>query len=130
MSTVTLSPMPDWTAATSVPRLVGIEHPLGVTLGHPGDVARQTAVLRDTLQALAEMETAGDVRYLPYKWTELPGDPSLHPSPPPPITLKISFRSIEGSRPNAPHGEESEFRRVGTQGEPGAETPPCCPKNP
>jgi hypothetical protein len=76
MSTITLSPMPDWTAAMSVPRLVGIEHPLGVTLGHPGDVATQTAVLRDTLQALAEMETPGDVRYLPYNGRNCPA--TLH----------------------------------------------------
>jgi hypothetical protein len=29
ISTITLSPMPDWTEAIGVPRLVGIEHPLG-----------------------------------------------------------------------------------------------------
>ena len=75
-----------------VPRLVGIEHPLGVTVGHPGDVATQTAVLRDTLQALAEMERPGEVRHLPYKWVDQPGDPDLHPDPPPPITGAIMKR--------------------------------------
>lgn len=92
MSTITLSPMPDWTAAMGVPRLVGIEHPLGVTVGHPGDVATQTAVLRDTLQALVEIDEPGQVRYLPYKWEEKPGDPDLHPDPPPPITGAIMRR--------------------------------------
>ncbi len=92
MSTISLSPMPDWTAAMGVPRLVGVEHPLGVTMGHPGDAATQTAVLRDTLAALAEMERPGAVRYLPYKWVEQPGDPAFHPSPPPPITQAIMKR--------------------------------------
>lgn len=92
MSTITLSPMPDWTAAVGVPRLVGIEHPLGVTAGHPDDVKTQTAVLRDTLQALVEMEQPGEVRYLPYKWVEQPGDPDLDPDPPPPITQAIMRR--------------------------------------
>ena len=92
MSTITLSPMPDWTAAMSVPRLVGVEHPLGVTMGRPGDVPTQTAVLRDTLQALAEIDQPGAVRYLPYRWREEPGDPSLHPDPPPPITQAIMRR--------------------------------------
>ena len=92
MSTVTLSPMPDWTEAMGVPRLVGIEHPLGVTVGRPGDVETQMAVLRETLQALAEMKEPGEVRNLPYKWQEMPGDPSLHPDPPPPITGAILRR--------------------------------------
>ena len=92
MSTITLSPMPDWTQVMGVPRLVGIEHPLGVTAGHPDDVKTQTAVLRDTLQALVEMEQPGEVRYLPYKWVEQPGDPDLDPDPPPPITQAIMRR--------------------------------------
>ncbi len=76
----------------SVPRLVGIEYPLGVTMGRPGDVEGQTAVLRDTLKALVEMEEPGEVRHLPYKWEKMPGDPDLHPDPPPPITQAIMRR--------------------------------------
>ena len=56
MSTITLSPMPDWTQAMGVPRLVGVEYPLGLTVGRPGDKVMQTAVLRDTLRALVEAE--------------------------------------------------------------------------
>ncbi len=92
ISTIALSPIPEWTAAQSVPRLVGIEHPLGATLGRPGDAAGQTAVLRDTLQALVEMQQPGEVRYLPYKWMKKPGDPSFEPDPPPPITQAIMRR--------------------------------------
>jgi hypothetical protein len=92
MSTITLSPMPDWTAAMSVPRLVGIEHPLGVTMGRPGDAATQTAVLRETLQALVQMSEPGAAHCLPYKWQEMPGDAPLHPDPPPPITQAIMRR--------------------------------------
>lgn len=79
-----------------VPRLVGIEHPPGVSFGRPGDVATQTAILRDTLRALEEMGSGrrgnGEVRYLPYRWTELPGDPPLHANPPPPIAQAIMRR--------------------------------------
>jgi hypothetical protein len=92
MSTITLSTIPDWTAAQSVPRLVGIEYPQGVSFGRPGDVAGQTAVLRDLLAALEEMKMPGEARYLPYIWTEMPDDPSLHPDPPPPITQAIMRR--------------------------------------
>ena len=37
MSTITLSSIPDLTAAVGVPRLAAIEHPLGYLLGQPGD---------------------------------------------------------------------------------------------
>jgi D-proline reductase (dithiol) PrdB len=92
MSTITISPMPEWTAALGVPRVVGIEHPLGVTIGRPGDVATQTAVVRDTLQALAGMQEPGEAWHLPYKWEEQAGEPDLHPYPPPPITQAIMKR--------------------------------------
>jgi D-proline reductase (dithiol) PrdB len=71
-TTVTLSPIPDFTASVSAPRVVGIEYPLGRSLGQPGDVAGQMAVLRDTLHAVETMDTPGSVQNLPYRWPETP----------------------------------------------------------
>ena len=58
-STISLSMMPELTASAGAPRIAAIEHPFGMTLGRPGDVAGQLAVLRATLRA---METDGGAR--------------------------------------------------------------------
>ena len=60
-STVSLSMIPELTASAGAPRIAAIEHPFGMTLGRPGDVAGQLAVLRATLQAMAEMTEPGSV---------------------------------------------------------------------
>ncbi|UCC86513.1 MAG: hypothetical protein JSV81_16930, partial [Anaerolineales bacterium] len=65
ISTITLSSIPDLTAAVSVPRLAAIEHPLRYLLGQPGDPEGQRAVLRATLRALAEMTEPGSLTHLP-----------------------------------------------------------------
>jgi hypothetical protein len=70
MSTITLSSIPDLTAAVSVPRLAAIEHPLGYLLGQPGDQEGQRVVLRSTLHALAEMTRPGSVTHLAFEWPE------------------------------------------------------------
>jgi hypothetical protein len=85
-STITLSPVPDLTAAVSAPRVVAIEYPLGRTLGEPGDTAGQMAVLRATLAALEKIQTPGDVVHLPFQWPEPPKQVKNHPAQPPPIT--------------------------------------------
>ena len=69
-STITLSYIPDLTASVGVPRLAGVEHPGGMSLGIPGEVDGQTAVLRATLRAVETMTTPGSVEYLPFEWPE------------------------------------------------------------
>lgn len=69
-STITLSFIPDLTASAGVPRLAGIEHPGGMSLGIPGDVEGQTAVLRATLQAVETMTEPGSIVDLPFDWPE------------------------------------------------------------
>ena len=86
MSTVTLSSIPDLTAAVSVPRLVSIEHPLGYLLGQPGDQEGQTAVLRSTLHALAGMTGPGSVTHLPFEWPASARRLNARPPKAPPIT--------------------------------------------
>jgi hypothetical protein len=86
MSTIALSSIPDLTAAVSVPRLAAIEHPLGYLLGQPGDQEGQTAVLRSTLHALAEMTGPGSVIHLPFEWPASARRSSARPPKAPPIS--------------------------------------------
>ena len=86
MSTITLSSIPDLTSAVGVPRLAAIEYPLGYLLGQPGDRMGQTAVLRSTLQALAEIREPGSVSHLPFEWPASARRLSARPPKTPPIS--------------------------------------------
>lgn len=88
-STIVLSPIPEWTAVAGAPRIAAIEHPLGQTVGAPGDAAGQTAVLRATLQVLAEMEQPGTI-HLPFRWH----GPEPEEGPEPPIVKLIRKRPL------------------------------------
>ncbi len=92
MTTITLSPMPDFTASVGAPRIAAIEYPLGQTVGQPGDVAGQTAVLRAALQALMDIDRPGGVCHLPFTWPEPPKAVQMHPAEPPPISKAIMKR--------------------------------------
>ena len=83
-STITLANIPDLVQAVSAPRVAGIEHPFGQTVGDPGDVETQMAVVRATLQALESISEPGGVVHLPFEWA---GDPKQikHDMEPPPI---------------------------------------------
>ena len=86
MSTITLSSIPDLTSAVGVPRLAAIEYPLGYLFGQPGDANGQTAVLRSTLHALAEMTEPGSITHLPFEWPASARRLSTHPPKTPPIS--------------------------------------------
>lgn len=58
------------TAAVDPPRAVYLDFPLGHTAGKPHDVALQRRIMRDTLEALAAIDTPGTIRRLPYRWAE------------------------------------------------------------
>jgi len=82
--TITLSNIPELTASVCVPRLVGIEHPFGQTVGMPGDTETQLGVMRGVLAALESIEFPGEVRYLPFTWHQtLKEIKSGHKDPPP-----------------------------------------------
>ena len=89
-STITLSNIPDLTAAVSVPRIAAIEYPFGLTAGLPGDDAGQRAALGATLAALQEMSTPGSVRHLPFALPEAMSDLNIHPPESPPIAKYIA----------------------------------------
>jgi hypothetical protein len=76
--------VPELTASVGVPRIAAIEHPFGLTLGLPGDAARQLAVLRGALRALEEISQPGDVTHLPFGW-DSGNKLNMYPPEPPPI---------------------------------------------
>jgi hypothetical protein len=83
-STITLSPIPDLTASVSVPRIAGIEYPLGRSLGQPCDADGQRAVLDATLKALETIQASGGIVHLPFEWPEAPKEVhNLKPVDPP-----------------------------------------------
>jgi betaine reductase len=93
-STMILSPIPEVSAAVSVPRLAGISYPLGRSFGPPGDAAGQTAVLRATLQALADIQTPGGMVELPFEWPEPPDEALDRLEQPPPIVQYLQHHPL------------------------------------
>lgn len=92
MSTITLSPMPDFTASVGAPRVAAIGYPPGLTVGQPGDVVGQTAVLRATLKALENIKQPGEVVDLPFEWPLSVKETHNHPKESPPIVKAIVKR--------------------------------------
>ena len=68
--TISMSSAYSITAAVRPPRAVYLDFPLGHTAGKAHDPALQRRVLRDTLDALAAIDTPGTIRRLPYRWAE------------------------------------------------------------
>lgn len=69
-ATVTVTMMPGLAGRLGIPRAAGVEFPFGHPFGRPGDVATQTAVLREALRVLAEAPGPDTVVHLPYVWPE------------------------------------------------------------
>jgi hypothetical protein len=85
ITTVTLSMVPDFTAAVGAPRVAAIAHPCGVPLGRPGDDAGQRAVLAATLHVAERATRPGQVIALPFVWPDPPRASRFEPAEPPPI---------------------------------------------
>ena len=86
ISTITLSCIPDLTAAVGVPRLAAIEHPLGYSVGQPGDRRGQLAVLSAVFEALAGISEPGCVVHLPFEWPPSARRLNAHAPETPPIS--------------------------------------------
>ena len=71
---------------------MAVEHPNGVTLGPPGDAARQAAVLRGTLKALFDISEPGGLIHLPFTWPDYAEDLETEPEQAPPIVGAIVRR--------------------------------------
>ena len=74
ISTVSLSMIPEFTAATGVPRLAAIAYPMSRPMGRPHDAGGQLAVLRAALEVLASASAPGTVEELPFVWPETPAE--------------------------------------------------------
>lgn len=72
IATVSLSMIPDFTAAVGAPRVAAIDHPLSRPMGPPHDADRQRAVLRAALEVLTTATAPGTVVELPFAWPESP----------------------------------------------------------
>jgi hypothetical protein len=92
ISTITLSSIPDLTLSVGAPRVAGVEHPPGRTLGQSGDSDGQRDVLRTTLEALVSIRHPGEVVNLPFEWPESPSKVRSEPQKPPPIIRLIRHR--------------------------------------
>jgi D-proline reductase (dithiol) PrdB len=93
-TTITLSNVPEFTAATCVPRIAAIERPFGRIVSDPGEKEFQLAVLRGVLQAIVEIKTPGEVIHLPFTWTgEKVTDADIAP-PPISIYLRKHIRQV------------------------------------
>ncbi len=83
ISTITISNIPDLTESVSVPRLAGIEFPVGRPFGQPGDAGQQRDILTLLLQTAENMEEPGATHYLPFEWEELADNEHPKPEMPP-----------------------------------------------
>ncbi len=70
--TVSLSNNPVRSLPLCLPRWLHVRFPRGSMLGEPGNKAKQSAVLRDALAALAAIDTPGGRVDLPYRWEAPP----------------------------------------------------------
>jgi hypothetical protein len=68
--------------------VAGIEHPFGQTVGNPGDVETQLAVLRSSLAVLEAIEEPGGLLHLPFEWAGNPKEIE-HAMEPPPIAKHL-----------------------------------------
>jgi hypothetical protein len=82
ITTITLSNIPDLTAAVSVPRLVAIEHPFGQIMGSPGNKEVQRAVLWGALEAVETMKTPGSIKRLAFEGSGTANESQRHQPPP------------------------------------------------
>ena len=95
ISTIAFSAVPDLTSATSVPRLAGIEHPFGQTMGKAGDAGTQRAALLAALEAAAAITTPGSTVHLPFSWTGTRKEAKAGPKVPPPIVGYLKWHPWE-----------------------------------
>lgn len=66
--TIIISALPPVTRQNGSPRAVAPLVPMGANAGAPHDVEMQTAILKDTLKNLIEIDSAGKTVPLPYEY--------------------------------------------------------------
>jgi hypothetical protein len=79
LSTIVLTPTPEFNREVGFPRIAAIEYPYGRPVGEVGDVKGQKAVLQETLTILENAKTPGQVVDLAFDWPEDPAKVKWHP---------------------------------------------------
>lgn len=68
ISTVIIAALPPIAKQQGAPRITAPHVPIGSNAGEPNNAAMQTAILKDTLNAVAEMTSFGQMKILPYEY--------------------------------------------------------------
>lgn len=92
IATICLSTIPPLTRNTGAARVVGVAHPMGQTMGRPGDHDGQRRILRAVLEAGAAMREPRDYAELPVRWPETRSKAIREPDPPPPIAQLLKSK--------------------------------------
>lgn len=66
--TILIAALPPVVRQNGSPRAVAPLVPMGANAGEPNNVEMQTAILRDTLNELINIETPGKIVSLPYEY--------------------------------------------------------------
>ncbi|MBM4325817.1 MAG: hypothetical protein FJ118_01525 [Deltaproteobacteria bacterium] len=97
MSTVALTPTPDWHRTVGIPRSAAIEYPFGRPLGQVGDKEGQRSVLLETLSVLENAKRPGEIRHLSFAWPEEPKETKWQPPEMSPL-IKVYLDEIKAAR--------------------------------
>ena len=97
LSTIVLTPTPDFHRVVGIPRSAAIEYPYGRPVGEVKDTAGQTEVLEAALSFFESAETPGAIAHLPFTWPESPKDAHWHPPGMSPI-IKMNLEAIKAAR--------------------------------
>lgn len=68
ISTIIIAALPPIAKQQGAPRIAAAHVPIGSNAGEPNNVEMQTAIIKDSLQAVVEMKEFGEMRLLPYEY--------------------------------------------------------------
>ena len=91
-----LTMTPEFHREIGMPRVTAIEYPYGRPIGQPDDREGQRKVLLETLRALANAQSPGQVSHLPFTWPEDPRKTKWHPPEISPI-VKLFLDEIKSA---------------------------------
>lgn len=97
LSTVVLTPTPEFHRLIGIPRSAAIAYPYGRPVGQVGDKAGQRQVLLETLSVLETARTPGEIRHLSQVWPEEPKDAKWQPPEMSPL-IKLYLDEIRAAR--------------------------------
>ncbi|EPS48978.1 D-proline reductase subunit gamma PrdB, partial [Clostridium botulinum CFSAN002369] len=66
--TIIIAALPPVVRQTGTPRAVAPRVPMGANAGEPNNVEMQTAIVKDTLEQLIKIPSAGKIVPLPYEY--------------------------------------------------------------